>query len=60
MAENNPIAANRSCGYMLEFDVGKKKSTVPKCVLEYCSKPWPSEALLRERQHNAALRRKVK
>ena len=59
-AENDPILANKSCGYCLEFDVVKKKSTVPKCVLEYCSKPWPSEALLRERQYMAALRRKVK
>ena len=60
MAENDSIVANRSCGYCLEFDVGKKKSTAPKCVMEYCNKPWPSEALLRERQHKAALRRKVK
>ena len=60
MAENDPIAANRSCSYSLEFDVGKKKSGVPKCVLEYRSKPWLSEALLRERQQEAALRRKVK
>ena len=59
MAENDPIIANRSCGYCLEFDVGKK-GALPKCVLEYRSKPWPSEAFLRERQHKAFLRRKVK
>lgn len=60
MAENLPIVANKSCGYCLEFDVGKKKTaTFPKCVLQYRSKPWPSEAVLAEKQRKAALRRKV-
>ena len=59
MAENDSIVANKSCGYCLEFDVGKKKANAPRCVLEYCCKPWPSEALLREKQCKAAVRRKV-
>ena len=59
MAENLPIVANKSCSYSLEFDVKRKRGPVPRCVLEYSSKPWPSGKSLVEKQQRAALRKKV-
>ena len=60
MAENLPIVANRSCSYSLEFDVGRKRGPAPRCVLEYASKPWPTETTLVEKQRRAALKKKVR
>ena len=58
--ENLSYKANRPVGYSIEFEPDKPPAPVPKCVLEYSSKPAPSPRELQEKLTQAALRKKVR